>query len=89
MSIYLTAITAVMTTFDTKYGQYVFARPVQSAGGPQAGRWQIRISGQGIDLKCGYKCLYSDPNHAAVVQEVAHYLEVDVVDLVELQYIQK
>ena len=39
------------------------------------------MSGPSITLQCGFKCLYSDANQAAVSQTVADYLGVEAADL--------
>ena len=72
-----------MTSFETSCGHYVVARPVQSRCGPEAGRWQVRISGPTVTLQRGFKCIYSDASRAAVITEVADYLQVDVESLVQ------
>ena len=66
-----------MQTFETSCGHVVKIVPVQSRGGSQEGRWQVRISGPSITLQCGFKCLYADANPYAVVEIVAEYLRAN------------
>ena len=70
-----------MNSFSTKCGHFVKMLPVQSRGGQQEGRWQVRISGPTITLQCGFKCLYADANLSAVVETVAEHLGVDASEL--------
>ena len=71
--LYLVVLLSVlMSTFFTRCGHYVAARPVQSSSGPS------------IILQRGYKCLYSDPNRDAAILAVASFLEVDAACLVRL-----
>ena len=70
-----------MIFFETTCGHYVKIMPVQQLGGSQEGRWQLRVSGPSITLRCGFKCLYSEANSTSVNETVAAYLGVDVADL--------
>ena len=70
-----------MDFFETTCGHYVKIRQVQQLGGPQEGKWQLRISGPSITMQCGFKCLYSEANLSSVNDTVAAYLGVDVADL--------
>ena len=56
-----------MQSFETSCGHFVKVRTVQSRGGSEEGRWQVRVSGPSITLKCGFKCLYIDANSDAVI----------------------
>ena len=77
-----------MQTFQTTCGHFVKILPVQTRGGLQEGRWQVRVSGPSIMLQCGFKCLYADANLAAVVEIVAeHHLGVDSSQLRKPYYI--
>ena len=60
-----------MQSFETTCGHFVKILPVQSRGGHQEGRWQVRVSGPSITLQCGFKCLYADANLYVVVETVA------------------
>ena len=70
-----------MDFFETTCGHCVRIRPVQQSGGPQEGKWQLRLSGPSITLQCGFKCLYSEANLSCVNDTVAAYLGVYVADL--------
>ena len=70
-----------MQSFETSCGHFVQVLPVQSRGGTQEGRWQVRVSGPSINLQRGFKCLYAETNSAAVVKVVADYLCVNASGL--------
>ena len=70
-----------MDFFETTCGHYVQIRPVQQLGGPQEGKWQLRVLGPSITLRCGFKCLYSEANLSSVNVTLVAYLGLDVADL--------
>ena len=70
-----------MQSIETTCGHFVKILLVQSRGGHQEGRWQVRVSGPSITLQCGFKCLYADANLSAVVETVAEHLGVDACEL--------
>ena len=72
-----------MTSFETSCGHYVVALPVQSRCEPEAGRWQVRISGPTVTLQQSFKCIYSDASRVAAITEAAAYLQVDAAPLVQ------